>query len=77
MSEAETLLMLYPRAAKLMRRGQKFIVIADHEPYYLLAYEMIREQEKKQGTWTAQDETCYQAARSASLRKNDPKTLQR
>lgn len=64
MSEAETLLMLYPRAAKLMRRGQKFIVIAEHEPYYLAAYEMIRDQEKKQDTWTAEDEQCYQEARS-------------
>lgn len=60
MTEAETLLMLYPRAAKLMREGKNFIVIAEHEPYFIRAYGMIRDQEKKQGTWTDDDERIYQ-----------------
>ncbi len=52
----------YPRAFKLMRNNKHFLVIASHEPYYLKAYEMIREQEMKQGTWTDEDEALYKAA---------------
>jgi hypothetical protein len=50
---------LHPRALKLLLEGKNFIVIAEHEPYFLRAYEMIREQELKQGTWAAEDEIIF------------------
>lgn len=49
----------YPRAMKLMNRGDYFLVIAKHEPYFRKAYEMICEQKVKQGTWTEEDEQLF------------------
>ncbi len=51
--------MLYPRAMKLMRKRKGFIVIADDEPYFHRAYDLIRTNEKKKGTWTDEDERIF------------------
>lgn len=56
----------HPRAAKLMIKRKQFIVIANDEPYYLVAYLMIRENEKARGTWNDEDERVYQAACAAN-----------
>lgn len=47
---------LHPRVIKLARSGKRFIVIGVHEPYFIKAYQMIREQELKQGTWLFPDD---------------------
>ena len=52
----------HPRAEKLLDRGEPFLVIAEHEPYYLKAYSMIRDQEIKQGTWSEEDERIFKEA---------------
>jgi len=49
----------HPRAAKLMFKRKDFIVIAHDEPYFIVAYEMIRQHEKEKGTWSDDDETQY------------------
>jgi hypothetical protein len=52
----------YPRVAKVITKqqingdGHAFVVICAHEPYFAKAYKMIRAQEKKQHTWTKEDE---------------------
>ena len=51
----------HPRAMKLMRKKKKFIVIADDEPYFLKAYQMIRNNEQREGTWTEEDERIFQS----------------
>jgi hypothetical protein len=56
---------LYPRAFKLMDNQKSFLVVASHEPYYKKVYEMIREQETQQSTWTDEDERIYQACVSS------------
>lgn len=53
---------IYPRVFKLINKGENFIVIAQHEPYFAKAYALIREQEKKQGTWSFADEILFQVA---------------
>jgi hypothetical protein len=49
----------YMRVAKLVGRQANFIIIGEHEPYYLKAYGMIRQQEKGQNTWTDDDEQMW------------------
>jgi hypothetical protein len=54
---------VHPRVWKLIDKGRNFIVIGEHEPYYLDAYAMIQEHEMQQGTWTEEDRIAYMAAR--------------
>lgn len=53
---------LHPRVLKLAARDEPFIVIGCREPYFADAYKMIRAQEREQGTWTAEDERCFEVA---------------
>lgn len=55
---------VHPRVFKLATKGN-FICIGEHEPYYLAAYAMIRDQEMKQGSWTEEDRLAYAAAQLA------------
>lgn len=50
------------RLKKLLDSGKQFIVIGEHELYYLHAYNMIRNQEQRQGTWTKECEDAYLCA---------------
>jgi hypothetical protein len=50
----------YPRVFKLIDKGEYFLVVAKHEPYFVQAYGLICEQEMKQGTWSEFDEIAYQ-----------------
>jgi len=66
------LAMLHPRVLKLARAGKRFIVIGEHEPYFMHSYAMIRDQEMKQGTWTEEDRVEYAAAQlSAKESRNE------
>ena len=56
---------LHPRVLKLLNKNRRFIVIGEHEPYYMQAYALIREQEMKQGTWTENDRVAFAAAQLA------------
>ena len=51
-----------PKLIKMLLSGKQFIIIGEHEPYYSYAYNMIRAQEKKQGTWTENCEAAYKQA---------------
>lgn len=51
----------HPRAMKLIRKRKNFIVIAEDEPYFMVAYTMIRANEKENGRWTMEDEEAYQS----------------
>lgn len=57
--ELEAVLDRHPRAAKLMLKGKPFIVIAEDEPYFLFAYGLIRDNERKAGRWDNDDENAY------------------
>lgn len=59
----------HPRAMKLIEKRKPFLVVAEDEPYYLKVYEMIRDEESGKGTWTHEDETRYQDAFNASIKK--------
>ena len=50
---------VHPRVWKLAEKHHNFIVIGEHEPYYLTAYSLIREQEMLQGTWTEDDQFAF------------------
>lgn len=50
----------HPRAVKLIQKRKGFIVIAEDEPYFLVAYGMIRQHEQSKRTWSAEDERIYQ-----------------
>jgi len=54
---------VHPRVWKLVAKSRNFIVIGEHEPYYLQAYAMIRECEMAKGTWSEDDRVAYSAAR--------------
>lgn len=51
----------HPRAIKLLRKRKNFIVIAEDEPYFLQAYNLIRAHEASKNTWTQEDEDIYKA----------------
>lgn len=51
------------RVLNLLRKREPFLVIGEHEPYYLEMYATIREYEKRDGTWSFQDEMSYQVAK--------------
>ena len=57
-----------PRLNKVLASGKDFLLVTDTEPYYLDVYRMIRSQERKQGTWTADDEDAYVAALEKKIR---------
>lgn len=57
---------LHPRVKKMLAADKAFIVIGEHEPYYLEAYRMIRDHEMSQGTWTDADRLAYGAAQLAN-----------
>jgi hypothetical protein len=57
--EAQRVMEFHPRATKLIQKGKPFIVIAIDEPYFQAAYDLIRRQEKENGTWTDDDEISY------------------
>lgn len=54
---------LHPRVSKLLAKGRRFIVIGEHEPYFVDAYRLVRIQEQAQGTWTVECEDAYQEAK--------------
>lgn len=62
---AEATLDFHPRAAKLMQKRKKFIVIAEDEPYYTNVYGVIRDREIHFNRWTDEDEKLYRAALKA------------
>ena len=62
----ERIFQVHPRVWKLVDKCCDFLVIGEHEPYYLPAYAMIREQEMQQGTWTEDDRIAYAAAQLSS-----------
>lgn len=49
----------HPRAVKLLRKRKTFIVIAVDEPYFIKAFDMIRQYEKRKGTWTKDDDFAF------------------
>ena len=51
-----------PRLLKLLKSGKQFIIIGEHESYYMHAYNMIRAQEQKNKTWTPECESMYLTA---------------
>jgi len=57
---------VHPRVWKLVDKQRDFIVIGEHEPYYMNAYAMIREHEISKGTWTEEDRVAYAAAQLSS-----------
>ena len=50
----------HPRAFKLMVKNKPFIVIANDEPYFRRAYNLIRNHEVQKGTWTDEDQWLYE-----------------
>lgn len=53
---------LHPRVKRLLAKDRDFIVIGEHEPYYMEAYSMIREHEQSKGTWNEEDRIAFAAA---------------
>lgn len=47
------------RLNKVLASGKKFLIITESEPYYMDVYMVIRSTERKQGTWTPEDEDRY------------------
>ena len=50
----------HPRAVKLLRREQNFLVVADDEMYFEDVYRMIRTDQINKGKWTKKDERKFQ-----------------
>lgn len=48
-----------PRLIKVLASGKEFLIVTETEPYYLVVYSLIRDQERKQGTWSWEDEDAY------------------
>ena len=62
LSESETIqsfASFHPRAVKLLRKKKEFLVVAFDEPYFMQVYNMIRSQERINGTWSELDELVY------------------
>lgn len=64
-SESELLDELYqcPRLAKVLMSGKYFIVVTHTEPYFREVYDLIRNNEMKNGTWTDECEDIYQKSK--------------
>ena len=60
---------LNPRLNKVLASGKEFLIVTETEPYYLDVYQMVRKQEKMQGTWTDRDEDNYVEVLEAQIRK--------
>lgn len=54
--------LLSGRAGKLLKKGKTFVVVSVTEPYFRKAYEMIRAEEVRKGTWTQEDTDLRAAA---------------
>jgi hypothetical protein len=54
---------VHPRCFRLLKQGKHFLVVAEKEPYAMKVYAMIKNQEKKQGTWSEADEQAFQGMR--------------
>lgn len=52
----------HPRAMKLIEKRKNFIVIAEDEPYFRMAFDFIRAYELIKGRWLEEDELYYQEA---------------
>lgn len=63
---------LHPRIPRLIAKGRKFIVIGEHEPYYIHAYQLIRNREVETHTWTDEDERIYREA-AVAAKNGEPK----
>lgn len=53
---------LQTRLNKVLASGKDYLIVTETEPYYLDVYRMIRQSEKRQGTWTSLDEERYVTA---------------
>ncbi len=53
---------LTPRVQKVLASGKEFLIVTETEQYYMDVYMMIRAGERKQGTWSAEDEERYVSA---------------
>lgn len=67
MNANESLESFHPRAMKLIRKKKPFIVIAIDEPYFVKAYNLIRDYEKQKCTWSEEDEKIYKELCESSL----------
>ena len=63
----ELLNRLSDRTLKLVESNQRFIVIADDEPYFEPAYRLIRSYAQSWGTWTPHDELAFRATIRGAL----------
>jgi hypothetical protein len=57
------------RLKKVLASGKKFLIVTETEPYYLVVYSLIRNQERKQGTWSWEDEEAYVEALMADRQR--------
>lgn len=57
------------RLNKVLASGKRFLIVTETEPYYFAVYRMIREQERRQGTWTEQDEDNYVGALEEQIKR--------
>lgn len=56
-----------PRLNKVLASGKDFLIVTDTEPYFLDVFRMIRAQERRQGSWTLEDEGRYVEALEARI----------
>ncbi len=66
----------HPRAAKLMRKKKNFLVIAEDEPYFMFAYNIIKGHEMAKDTWTEEDERNFQLLGDITSAKESPNAPQ-
>ncbi len=66
---------LHPRVKKLLAKNRKFIVIGEHESYYMDVYAIIREHETRKGTWTEEDEAAFAASQLANTEHAKPDSV--
>jgi hypothetical protein len=57
----------HPRAVKLIRKRRNFLVVSEYEPYFMKAYELIRDHEWKMGTWSDDDQRAFETAKNHRL----------
>lgn len=72
-----------PKLLKMLQSGKQFIIIGEHEPYYMHAYNMIRNQETKQETWTKLCEKAFRVAKDRwmeiqiQIKQSEKETIER
>lgn len=62
---------ILPRSIRLSRviaSGRPFLVVTETDPYYMEVWMMIRKTERKQGTWSEEDEELYVAELEARFK---------